>query len=75
MENAHYKQGKVEVIDTIESYNLNFNLGNAVKYICRCNYKGAKVNDLKKAIWYIKRELLNSENYSENSTNVNTLLQ
>lgn len=35
MENAHYKQGKVEVIDTIESYNLNFNLGNAVKYICR----------------------------------------
>lgn len=72
MENAHYKQGKVEVIDTIESYNLNFNLGNAVKYICRCNYKGAKVNDLKKAIWYIERELLN---YSENSTNENTLLQ
>ena len=72
MENAHSKQGKVEVIDTIESYNLNFNLGNAVKYICRCNYKGAKVNDLKKAIWYIERELLN---YSENSTNENTLLQ
>ena len=72
MENAHYKQGKVEVIDTIESYNLNFNLGNAVKYICRCNYKGTKVNDLKKAIWYIERELLN---YSENSTNENTLLQ
>lgn len=71
MENAHYKQGKVEVIDTIESYNLNFNLGNAVKYICRCNYKGDKVNDLKKAIWYINREL----NYSENSTNENTLLQ
>ena len=71
MENAHYKQGKVEVIDTIESYNLNFNLGNAVKYICRCNYKGDKVNDLKKAIWYIEREL----NYSENSTNANTLLQ
>lgn len=71
MENAHYKQGKIEVIDTIESYNLNFNLGNAVKYICRCNYKGAKVNDLKKAIWYINREL----NYSENSTNENTLLQ
>ena len=42
----HYKQGKVEVIDLIEAYNLNFNLGNAIKYIARCNYKNDKVSDL-----------------------------
>lgn len=53
----HYKQGNVEAIDLIESYNLNFNLGNAIKYVSRCNFKGDKVNDLKKAIWYINREL------------------
>lgn len=57
---SHYKQGKVEAIDLIESYNLNFNLGNAIKYIARCNYKNDKVNDLNKAIWYIQRELQNS---------------
>lgn len=57
---SHYKQGKIEVIDLIDAYNLNFNLGNAVKYIARCNYKdngSSKVNDLRKAIWYIEREI------------------
>ena len=65
---SHYKQGKIEVIDLIDAYNLNFNLGNAVKYIARYNYKkincpncgestSTKVNDLRKAIWYIEREI------------------
>lgn len=57
----HYKQGKVEAIDLIEAYNLNFNLGNAIKYIARCNYKNDKVNDLTKAIWYINREINNTK--------------
>ncbi|MBR2022079.1 MAG: DUF3310 domain-containing protein [Mycoplasmataceae bacterium] len=57
----HYKQGKVEAIDLIEAYNLNFNLGNAIKYIARCNYKNDKVSDLNKAIWYINRELNNTK--------------
>ena len=38
----YYKQGDVEVVDFIDSYKLNFNLGNAVKYIARCNYKKNK---------------------------------
>ena len=57
----HYKQGKVEAIDLIEAYNLNFNLGNAVKYIARCNYKGDKISDRCNAIWYINRELNNTK--------------
>lgn len=53
----HYSVGKIEVIDFIQDQDLNFALGNAIKYICRCNYKGTKEKDLKKAIQYLKYEL------------------
>lgn len=54
----HY-QGKIEVIDFIEDKNLNFNLGNAIKYIARAGKKDKTkyIEDLKKAIWYLEREL------------------
>lgn len=52
---AHYNMGKIEVIDFIEDQGLGFHLGNAVKYICRCNYKRMTERDLDKAIWYINR--------------------
>lgn len=45
----------VEVIDITES--LNFCLGNAVKYILRADHKGNPIQDLKKSVWYITREL------------------
>lgn len=53
----HYNTGKFEVIEVIEDWNLNFNLGNAVKYISRCEHKGNKKQDLEKAVWYLQREL------------------
>lgn len=53
---AHYNKGQFEVIDVIEDWDLNFNLGNAVKYIARCNHKGTKKEDLQKAINYLRRE-------------------
>ena len=53
----HYNAGQIEVIDAIEDWKLNFNLGNAIKYIARCNHKGNKQQDIKKAIWYLEREL------------------
>ena len=53
----HYNSGTIECIDAIEEWGLNFHLGNAVKYICRCNHKGTKQKDLEKAIWYIEREI------------------
>lgn len=54
---SHYTDGKIEVIDFIEDKKLGFHLGNAVKYISRAGKKNpAKtVEDLEKAIWYIKR--------------------
>lgn len=54
---SHYTRGKIEVIDFIEDQQFNYRLGNAVKYICRAGYKNDKAEDLRKAIWYIQREL------------------
>ena len=53
---AHYNKGKFETIDVIEDWNLNFNLGNTVKYIARAEYKNSKFEDLQKAKWYLDRE-------------------
>ena len=58
---AHYNTGKVEVIVAIEDWRLGFNLGNAVKYIARTEHKGKAVEDLKKAAWYLAREIRNRE--------------
>jgi hypothetical protein len=53
----HYTKGGVEVIDFIEAKELNYHLGNAVKYITRAEHKGNKKQDIEKAIWYLNREL------------------
>lgn len=61
---SHYNAGRIEVIDFIEDQNLNFNLGNAVKYISRAGKKDPNKfrEDLEKAVWYLNRELTkNSE--------------
>lgn len=57
---THYQGKGMEALDVIEAFDLNFNLGNAVKYIVRCDHKGSKSEDLKKAIFYLTRELNNS---------------
>ena len=53
---SHYNQG-IEVIDYIESHNLNFHIGNVVKYVTRAKHKGTELQDLKKAMWYLQREI------------------
>lgn len=57
--NPKYYKGKVEVIDAIEAWGLNFHRGNAVKYIARAGKKDPtkEIEDLKKAEWYIHREI------------------
>ena len=54
---SHYNQGKFEAIDVIEDWKLNFNLGNTVKYISRAGHKDNIIQDLKKASWYLNREI------------------
>jgi hypothetical protein len=36
---------------------MGFNLGNAIKYIWRADLKNDAVEDLRKAVWYVQREL------------------
>lgn len=53
---SHYTANKYEVIDIIEEFfHDNFHLGNVFKYIARCDFKGNKLEDLKKARWYLDR--------------------
>ena len=52
---SHYTRGKIEVIDFIEDQQLPYHLGNVIKYIARAGYKGDKLEDLKKARWYLGR--------------------
>lgn len=52
---SHYTRGKIEVIDFIEDQQFPYHLGNVIKYIARAGYKGDKLEDLKKARWYLDR--------------------
>jgi len=57
---SHYAEGRrYETIDVIEDWNLGFRIGNAVKYLSRAGRKDPSktVEDLKKAIWYVSREI------------------
>lgn len=45
----------IECITITEHF--NFNIGNAIKYLWRSNFKGAQLEDLRKARWYIDREI------------------
>lgn len=56
----HYTTGGVETIDFIEAKKLNYNLGNVVKYITRADHKGSRIEDLRKAKWYLEREILSA---------------
>lgn len=59
----HYTAGGIETIDFIEAKELDYCLGNCVKYISRAGKKekSKKVEDLKKAAWYLQRAISNLE--------------
>lgn len=59
---AHYKADNgMESIDVIEAFGLGFRLGNVVKYVLRAGKKGNRLEDLKKARWYLDREITRME--------------
>ena len=66
--NPKYYKGKVEVIDAIEAWGLNFHRGNAIKYIARAGKKNkeSEIEDLEKAVWYINREIQRLEKLKKN---------
>jgi len=56
---SHYRPGTYEAINVINAWELNFALGNAVKYICRAGRKdpNKEIEDLEKAIFYLQSEI------------------
>jgi hypothetical protein len=51
------EQDEPTTVDIVELATRNANLGNALKYVVRADHKGNAVEDLRKALWYIQREL------------------
>jgi hypothetical protein len=65
---AYYTRGSIECWDFIRDQQLNYHLGNAIKYICRAGHKDSAASDLKKAIHYLENELENTQNDSIGSS-------
>ena len=55
----YYQRGNIEVWYFIRDQNLNYHLGNVIKYICRAGYKDNDLKDLKKAAHYLLNEIEN----------------
>ena len=65
----HYggEKNPYEVIKVIEAWELDFHLGNTVKYISRAGKKeiDKELQDLNKALWYLQRRIENIKNASK----------
>lgn len=53
----------IECIDVVSA--MSFNLGNAIKYIWRCDHKKDAIEDLKKAVFYLQHEIARREKKSD----------
>ena len=60
---AHYggADNPYEAIRVIEAWDLGFCLGNTIEDVARAGKKGSRVEDLRKARWYLDREIANAE--------------
>lgn len=68
---SHYTQGDIEVIDYIEDKKLGYRLGNVVKYVSRAGHKDDAIKDLKKARWYLNREIAKREDHDKSRATTN----
>jgi hypothetical protein len=66
----HYADSKIEVIDYIEDKKLGYCLGNVIKYVSRAGKKDPtkEVEDLRKAMWYLERRILEDMIFKTNFT-------
>jgi hypothetical protein len=56
-----YRAGGLEVIDVIEAFGLTYGVGTAVQHLLRADKKGDAIDDLRKARWYLDREIAKRE--------------
>lgn len=61
---SHYTSGKIDVYDFIMDQNLNYPRGQVIKYVARAGKKdiAKELEDLKKAVWYLNREIEKLQN-------------
>lgn len=66
----YYKSNGIEAIDIIDAFDLNFNLGNVIKYVLRAGKKDGeeKEKDLAKVKFYLTRELNKTLKQEQNNT-------
>jgi hypothetical protein len=68
----HYQtESRIDVIDFCKMYNMNFNRGNIVKYLSRAGKKDNELDDLRKALNYLTREIEYFEKQQEEWINNN----
>ena len=53
----YYRRGSIQPWSFIRDQELNFHLGNVIKYLCRAGHKYDDIDDLEKAIHYLKNEV------------------
>ena len=53
----YYRRGSIQVWDFIRDQELNFHLGNVIKYVTRAGHKFDDIDDLEKAIHYLQNEV------------------
>ena len=53
----YYRRGSIQVWDFIRDQELNFHLGNVIKYVCRAGHKEDDIEDLSKALHYLSNEI------------------
>ena len=66
---SHYggSDNPYETIKVVEAWELDFHLGNVVKYISRAGKKDDELQELKKARWYLDRKIQNLENNNKST--------
>lgn len=62
---GHYQYSPIQPVDVIDAWELDFYLGNVIKYISRFNHKGNPSGDLKKARWYLDKKIEEMEKTSK----------
>lgn len=68
----HYQtESRIDVIDFCKMYDMNFNRGNIVKYLARAGKKDNELDDLRKALNYLLREIEHFEKQQEEWINNN----
>ena len=53
----YYRRGSIQVWDFVRDQELNFHLGNVIKYVCRAGHKEDDIEDLSKALHYLSNEI------------------